>query len=149
MLTLLEDSSPGVHDMLFAACDRWRYEQLGVKGYHASCADNLRGELGKISGSEGLGMGVGVVGLSIGGGGEQLEERWTMPDPLNLFMNVPVAELRGGEGGGLGIERPRCTRGDFVVLRAEVDVVVVMSACPMDLNEVIGRQCRDVEYEVI
>src|SRR3712207_4741705 len=28
ILTLLEDTSGGIHDTLIAACDRWRYEQL-------------------------------------------------------------------------------------------------------------------------
>jgi uncharacterized protein YcgI (DUF1989 family) len=28
ILTLVEDTSGGIHDTLFAACDRWRYELL-------------------------------------------------------------------------------------------------------------------------
>ena len=35
ILTLIEDTAGGIHDTLFAACDRWRYELLGAKGYHA------------------------------------------------------------------------------------------------------------------
>ena len=31
ILTFLEDDSGGVHDTLMAACDRYRYEGLGVK----------------------------------------------------------------------------------------------------------------------
>ena len=42
ILVLEEDSSPGVHDTLIAACDLWRYRTLGVEGYHDNCADNLR-----------------------------------------------------------------------------------------------------------
>ena len=34
ILTVVADSSPGVHDTLFPCCDARRYEQLGVKGYH-------------------------------------------------------------------------------------------------------------------
>lgn len=45
MLTIMEDTTSGVHDTLIAACDRWRYAELGVeralKGSHRSCADNL------------------------------------------------------------------------------------------------------------
>ena len=41
ILTLVEDTSPGVHDTIIAACDRWRYGLLGVEGYHDNCADNL------------------------------------------------------------------------------------------------------------
>ena len=41
ILTLVEDTSGGIHDTLFAACDRWRYELLGHPGYHDNCTDNL------------------------------------------------------------------------------------------------------------
>src|SRR5207237_7198208 len=41
ILTLVEDNSGGIHDTLFAACDRWRYELLGAEGYHDNCTDNL------------------------------------------------------------------------------------------------------------
>jgi uncharacterized protein YcgI (DUF1989 family) len=41
MLTLVEDTTRGVHDMLWAACDKERYRMLGHEGYHDNCADNL------------------------------------------------------------------------------------------------------------
>ena len=41
ILTLVEDTSPGIHDTLMAACDRQRYEQLGCIEYHNNCTDNL------------------------------------------------------------------------------------------------------------
>ena len=45
MLVITEDETSGVHDTLIAACDRWRYHELGVegalKGSHRNCADNL------------------------------------------------------------------------------------------------------------
>ena len=41
ILTLVEDSSPGVHDTTLAACDVYRYQRLGAKGYHDNCTDNL------------------------------------------------------------------------------------------------------------
>ncbi|HEY6029118.1 MAG TPA: urea carboxylase-associated family protein, partial [Gaiellaceae bacterium] len=37
ILTLEEDATPGIHDMLIAACDPPRYIPLGVTGWHASC----------------------------------------------------------------------------------------------------------------
>lgn len=44
MLTITDDTS-GVHDTLVAACDRWRYAELGVvgalEGAHRNCSDNL------------------------------------------------------------------------------------------------------------
>lgn len=47
MLTITEDTSSGVHDTLIAACDRYRYAELGVEGalagssVHRCCEDNL------------------------------------------------------------------------------------------------------------
>ena len=41
LVQLVEDTSPGLHDMLFAACDPARYAQYGVTD-HPSCAENLR-----------------------------------------------------------------------------------------------------------
>ena len=31
-----------MHDTLIAACDLYRYKNLGVEGYHDNCADNMR-----------------------------------------------------------------------------------------------------------
>ena len=41
ILTIVEDTSPGIHDMLLSACDIQRYELLGHVGYHKNCTDNL------------------------------------------------------------------------------------------------------------
>src|SRR5215471_13948463 len=41
ILTLVEDTSGGIHDTLLAAGDRYRYELLGAKGHHDNCTDNL------------------------------------------------------------------------------------------------------------
>jgi len=41
ILKIMEDTAPGTHDTLLAACDRYcyRYELLGCKEYHRNCAD--------------------------------------------------------------------------------------------------------------
>jgi uncharacterized protein YcgI (DUF1989 family) len=104
LLELVADSSPGVHDMLIAACDPARYRALGVEGAHASCAENLR---------EALGAPVDI------------------PQPVNLFMNIPVD--RGGRLAWL----PAATKaGDAVTLLALADLTVVLSACPQDLVDI-------------
>ena len=105
IITLVEDSSPGVHDTLIAACDRYRYEQLGCTTYHENCADNLAAALAEI-------------GLATQG----------TPSPWNLFMNIPVVD-----GQRLEFRPPVSKRGDYVTLRAECDCVLVFSACPQDL----------------
>ena len=42
LMTISEDTSPGIHDTVIANCDHARYQQLGVEHYHENCADNLR-----------------------------------------------------------------------------------------------------------
>ena len=120
ILTLIEDTTPGVHDTLIAACDRHRYRQLGVVGHHDNCTDNLAAALGSL-------------GLHT--------ER--TPCPLNLFMNVPVHE-----DGRLEFAPPVSQPGGYVTLRAEIDVIVVMSACPQDVTEVNGMTPTDAHYSV-
>lgn len=72
-------------------------------------------------------------------------EGLTTPDPLNLFMNIPVkagpvsnitASNLGTSGAGLEFESPVSDKGQYVVFKALMDCVVVMSACPQDLVKV-------------
>ena len=41
MLTLTEDTTRGVHDMIWSACDAERYKMQGFEGYHDNCTDNM------------------------------------------------------------------------------------------------------------
>ena len=123
ILILEEDTSPGRHDTLMAACDRWRYRLLGVEGYHDNCADNLAGAMRELGLSESH-----------------------VPAPLNLFMNIPWQA-----DGALSFEAPLSSPGDYVVFRAEMDCVVAMSACPQDLLPIngAGREPTEAHFEVI
>jgi uncharacterized protein len=38
ILTLVEDTFPGVHDTFIAACDIYRYQGLGCTKHHDNCA---------------------------------------------------------------------------------------------------------------
>jgi hypothetical protein len=120
ILTLTEDTTPGVHDTLIAACDRYRYRQLGVEGHHDNCTDNLAIALERL--------------------GLKAQET---PCPLNLFMNVPVAA-----NGQLEFAAPTSQAGQYVALRAEMDVVLVMSACPQDVTAVNGMAPTDAHYSI-
>ena len=104
LLELVADDSPGRHDMLIAACDPDRYRALGADDDHASCATNLRTALAPA----------GITPTHV-------------PQPVNLFMDIPVAGDR--------LEwRPASTRpGAAVTFRALDALVVVLSACPQDL----------------
>ncbi len=110
ILTFVEDTSGGIHDTLIAACDRYRFEGLGVKDYHDNCTDNLHAAMADL--------------------GLKAPET---PSPLNLFMNIPVKPDRS-----LSFEAPVSTPGSFVSLRAEIDLVIAFSACPQDILPING-----------
>lgn len=57
-------------------------------------------------------------------------------------MNVPVAF-----DGSLDRLPPRSQPGDRVTLRAEMDLLLVLSACPQDVTPINGsaRTPRDIE----
>jgi uncharacterized protein YcgI (DUF1989 family) len=61
-------------------------------------------------------------------------------------MNVPVLD-----NNRIALNAPVSKAGDFIVLRALRDVVVIFSACPMDITPVNGedRIPKSVIYEVI
>ena len=117
ILTLVEDTSGGIHDTLLAACDRYRYELLGHEGHHDNCTDNLASALAEL----------GLASAET-------------PSPWNLFMNIPV-----GPDGEVGFEPPVSQPGDHLVLRAEMDCVVAFSACPQDMVPINGVDCLPTE----
>ena len=123
ILTLTEDSSPGLHCMLFAACDRERYRLLGCTTYHDNCSDNLGSAL----------VPFGIAPAAV-------------PTPLNLFMNT----IFDAEGA-MTVAAPPAKPGDSVTFRAERDCIVAMSACPQDLLPVNGADCtpKPAAYELL
>jgi uncharacterized protein YcgI (DUF1989 family) len=121
ILVLEEDASPGVHDMLCAACDPERYTGLGVDGWHASCQENLRGAMADLG-----------------------FDRVEVPQPINLFMNIPVRA-----GGELGWEPAPTRPGDSVTLRAEMDCFVVVSACPQDIVPINNGNPTGIAIELL
>ena len=123
ILTLEEDNTPGIHDMLIAACDPARYEGLGVEGWHASCEENLHRALEPL----------GVEPIA----------RFA-PQPINLFMNTPARP-----DGTIDWLPAETAAGDHVVLRAELDIVVAVSACPQDIVAINRRRPSPIEIELL
>ena len=74
-----------------------------------------------------------------------IEPPATVPTALNLFMNVPVAP-----DGSFKILPPVSRPGDHVSFRAELDCLIALSACPVDMLPLNGpdRRPRDVEYPI-
>jgi uncharacterized protein len=120
ILRVTADTTPGVHDTLVAACDRYRYEQLGCKEYHDNCTANLAAALSEI-------------------GAKQPET----PCPLNLFQNSPVVA-----GGAIEFRAPVSAPGQSISFQAEIDLIAVFSCCPQDMLPVNGENCRPTEAHV-
>ncbi|MBT7952946.1 MAG: urea carboxylase-associated family protein [Gammaproteobacteria bacterium] len=105
MLTFLNDTSPGPHDMSFAPCDPGFYIDLGGDASHPNCRDNFYKAIGELD-------------ITIE----------PPPDPFNLFQNtVPKAN------GDFEVGKTLSKAGDYVEFRAEMDVIIVITACSVDL----------------
>jgi uncharacterized protein len=121
ILRLERDDTPAVHDMLIAPCDPERYEGLGVEGWHASCRENLE-----------------TVMRDLG------HDDICAPPSINLFMDIPL-----GEEGALGWEPAPTGPGDSITLRAEMDCIVVVSACPQDIVPINARNPTPIAIELL
>lgn len=110
LLTIVEDTSPGTHDLLMSACDPRRYELLGVTGYHKSCAENLC--------------------LAMDQAGAIAHE---LPSPFNVFQNVTVSPA-----GELAIVPPLAKAGDYLEMKVKTELLIIISACPMDIAKTNG-----------
>jgi uncharacterized protein YcgI (DUF1989 family) len=120
ILSVVEDTSPGRHDMLYAACDPARYASLGATASHRSCAGNLAEALR----SRGL-------------------EMTAVPQPLNIFMDVRA------EPDGTLVSAPASSRpGDYIAFRATQDCLVVLSSCPMDIVPISSDGITPLELQV-
>jgi uncharacterized protein YcgI (DUF1989 family) len=117
ILKIVEDTSPGIHDTLMAACDSHRYGLLGCKEYHDNCTDNLWAAM----------YGLGLTPPET-------------PSPLNLFMNIPW------QGAGeLSFDPPVTRPGDSITFEAQLDALVAFSACPQDILPINGTAGRPTE----
>ncbi len=111
----------GVHDFLSAACDPWRYEELGHKGWHASCQENLDLAMKRA--------GYGWV---------------PTPQPFNIWTNFHL-----NADGTFEIRAPDSKPGDYILLRAEMPAVIAISACPQDITLTCGGNPTDVLARVL
>ena len=106
MWTILEDTV-GRHDFLLTPCSPETFTILyKTTGHHPSCFENL------VHGLEPFGIAPDAI-----------------PTSLNVFMNVDV--LPSGE---LRILPPRSRAGDHITLRAEMDLIVGVTACSAELS---------------
>jgi uncharacterized protein len=118
MFTITEDRV-GRHDFLLTPCSPETFEMLyeGHQGHHPSCFENLTQNLERF----------GVWGDQI-------------PTTFNVFMNVEI--LPSGE---IVIGPPLSKPGDFVDLRAEMNLVVGVTACSAEKSNNYTLKPIDLE----
>ena len=105
MLTVVDDPV-GVHLAWNGGrCSRKFYAERAGVSNHRSCQDNLAEALAPYGLSED-----------------------DVPDVFNAFMNVG-----GVEEGRFDTLEPVSKKGDYISLRAEMDILAAVSACPFDL----------------
>ena len=116
LMTIVEDTV-GFHDTIGGCCStEFNYRRYGIKDT-ASCRRNFIAAL----------AGHGMTPRDI-------------PANINFFMNVPVRP-----DGSTEIVEGRSGPGDYVELRAERDVLVVISNCPQLYNPCSGWNPTPVE----
>lgn len=117
MLTIVEDSC-GSHDFLLTPCSKATFEHFYPdKPVHRGCFGNLAEALAPF--------GIGEDAI---------------PTAFNIFMNVQT------EGGNVAVKPPLSKAGDRIVLRAEMDLIVGLTACSAyDSN---GGSFRPIDYAV-
>lgn len=119
VLELVHDDV-GQHDLARAICNLARYRNHFGLSEHRSCLQNFAEALAPY----------GV-------------ERYWMPMPVNLFQNSPVRP-----DGSFDVQPPLSGPGDCVVLRAQMDLVCALSACPMDQIATNGFRVTDLHVRV-
>jgi uncharacterized protein YcgI (DUF1989 family) len=118
MWSIVEDSV-GRHDFLLTPCSPETFEIIyNAKGHHPSCFENLTTALEPY----------GILPDSI-------------PTTLNVFMNVEVSP-----SGELRILPPRSVAGDHLLLRAEMDMIVGVTACSAELSN--NGRFKPIDIEV-
>jgi uncharacterized protein len=105
MLTIVADTC-GHHDLLAGTCSRG----LNRMRYGIEDGPNCRANLAAAMAPYGI----------------SLRE---IPYTFNIFMNVPVAA-----DGSVKVEAPRSRPDDYIELRAEMDLIIAISACPQERN---------------
>jgi uncharacterized protein YcgI (DUF1989 family) len=117
MWTIVEDVV-GRHDFLLTPCSPETFTIIyGTTGHHPSCFENLATNLAPF----------GITPDMI-------------PTTFNVFMNVEV-----GATGELAILPPRSRGGDYMLLRAEMDMIVGVTACSAELSNNGSFKPIDVE----
>jgi uncharacterized protein YcgI (DUF1989 family) len=119
MFTIGQDDV-GRHDFLLTPCSKETFEIIyKTTDDHPSCFQNLKTSL----------LSFGVKPDSI-------------PTTFNIFMNVVI-----GADGTLSILPPRSRAGQSMTLRAEMDLIVGLTACSAEMSN--NYRFKPIGYEIL
>jgi uncharacterized protein YcgI (DUF1989 family) len=119
MLTI-ESDDVGRHDFLLTPCSAETFEIIYQhQGHHPSCLENLVNSLARFQ----------IAPDSI-------------PTTFNVFMNVLVDST-----GKLTIDPPRSKPGQSIVFRAEMDLIIGLTACSAEMSN--NYKFKPIDYEIL
>ena len=118
MLTITADQV-GTHTCLYAPCSQEMFEiSYGVTEPHPNCLDNLN---------------MNLVAYEVNAD--------HIAAPFNIFLNVSISDQ-----GELGILPPCSRAGDFIEFRAEMDLIVGVTACSAGACN--NYHCTSIDVEI-
>lgn len=118
MLSIVEDTV-GRHDFLLTPCSEATFRHFYPdQPVHRGCFGNLAEALAPY------GVGPDMI-----------------PCAFNIFMNVPVAA-----DGTVRVDPPVSKAGDFIRMRAEMDLVIGLTACSAYASN--GGRFKPIHYEI-
>lgn len=120
MFHIIEDTV-GRHDFLLTPCSADTFRIIyGDERPHRGCFGNLAAAL---------------------------EEHGIAPDEIpisfNVFMNVSV----NGDTGAVGVHPPKSKAGDYIVIQAEMDLIVGLTACSAEMSN--NYSFKPIGYEIL
>lgn len=119
MMQILKDTN-GRNDFLLAPCSPETFEIIYENfEYHPSCFENLHTNLFQF----------GIAPDDI-------------PTAFNIFMNVQFAP-----DGKLTVEPPQSKAGDYVLFKAEMDLIVALTACSAEQSN--NYSFKPIQYEIL
>lgn len=119
MFTIVTDTV-GRHDFLLTPCSQEMFQILyRCEGHHPSCFENLCNAL------EIYGVKPSQISTT-----------------FNIFMNVHV-----DVDGRISVKPPTSRPGDFIELRAEMDLICALTACSAEQSN--NGQFKPIDYEIL
>jgi hypothetical protein len=120
MFRLVEDTV-GRHDFLLTPCSSDTFRIIyGHTNPHRGCHGNLS---------------------------ESLKEYGISPDDIPICFNIFMHVAIDGTSGRISVLPPKSRRGDYVVLQAEMDLIVGMTACSAEMSN--NWAFKPIGYQIL